>query len=252
MDEGQPELLLPAAQFGPHLHAQEGVERRQRLVEQQHLGLGDQGAGERDALLLPARQFSGLALRQRAERHPFEQFLRLALALGLADAFHLEAEGDVVERAQVREQRIALEHHRGAALRRRCLRDVAPAEQDVALGHRLVAGDHAQGRALAATRGAEQAAVAAGRYPEVDRIDRGEGIAIALGQSDQLECGSGGGLGEAHGPNYASAMPALYTIPSWIGYSCSPGLCAAGPAAIRIGACDASWCGRAGRLVVGR
>ena len=46
----------------------------------------------------------------------------------------------------MREQRVALEHHRRAALRRRQVGDVRGAEEDVALVDALVAGDHAQRR----------------------------------------------------------------------------------------------------------
>ena len=51
----------------------------------------------------------------------------LARRSSLADAAHPQAEGDVVQARQMREQRVALEHHRGAALRRRQVGDVAAA-----------------------------------------------------------------------------------------------------------------------------
>ena len=66
MDEGNAELTLQPTQFGAHAHAQERVERRQRLVEQQDLRMGDQRARQRDALLLPAGQLRGHALRRKA------------------------------------------------------------------------------------------------------------------------------------------------------------------------------------------
>jgi hypothetical protein len=49
------------------------------------------------------------------------------VALGLVDALHLQAEGHVVEHAQMREKRVVLEHHRGAALGRGQRRDVLAA-----------------------------------------------------------------------------------------------------------------------------
>ena len=64
VDEGDAELLLQPLQLGAHLDAQERVERRQRLVEQQDLRLGDQRARERDALLLAARQLRRQPLRR--------------------------------------------------------------------------------------------------------------------------------------------------------------------------------------------
>ena len=46
---------MQAADLEAHLLAQIGVEVRERLVEQQHRGLDDDGAGQRHALLLAAR-----------------------------------------------------------------------------------------------------------------------------------------------------------------------------------------------------
>ena len=54
MDEGDAERRLQLLQFGAHADLQERIERRQRLVEQQRFRIGDQRAGERDALLLAA------------------------------------------------------------------------------------------------------------------------------------------------------------------------------------------------------
>ena len=44
----------------PQRHPQAGVERGERLVEQHDLGLVGQGAGQRDALALAARQLVGI------------------------------------------------------------------------------------------------------------------------------------------------------------------------------------------------
>ena len=59
MDEGDAEFPLHAAQLLAHLHAQLLVERRERLVEQQHARFGDRGTGQRDALLLAAGELAG-------------------------------------------------------------------------------------------------------------------------------------------------------------------------------------------------
>ena len=50
-----------------HLLAQLLVERAERLVEQQHLGLEGQGAGERDALALAARELRRAARFSKPE-----------------------------------------------------------------------------------------------------------------------------------------------------------------------------------------
>jgi len=58
-DGGDAGLALDLLQFDPHLVAQVRVEGGERLVEQQHVGLDDNGAGQRDALLLAAGSSEG-------------------------------------------------------------------------------------------------------------------------------------------------------------------------------------------------
>ncbi len=53
--DGGAELLVEALDLGPHLHcASCGVEVGERLVEQEHLRLADDGAAHGDALALAA------------------------------------------------------------------------------------------------------------------------------------------------------------------------------------------------------
>src|SRR5256885_13401014 len=54
-DGGEPKLALQFADLDAHFLAQLGIEVRERLVEQQHVGPDRKRARERDALLLPAR-----------------------------------------------------------------------------------------------------------------------------------------------------------------------------------------------------
>ena len=59
--------LQPLVQFldlGAHLHAQLGVEIRQRLVEQEHLRVAHDGAAHGDALALAAGKLARKALEQ--------------------------------------------------------------------------------------------------------------------------------------------------------------------------------------------
>ena len=61
VDGGDLELVVQAADLEAHLLAQVGVEVGQRLVEQQHLRLDHDGARQRHALLLAARQLGRIA-----------------------------------------------------------------------------------------------------------------------------------------------------------------------------------------------
>ena len=184
--EGEAQLLLPTPELGAHLHPQERIERRQRLIQQQHPRLGHQGTRQCDPLLLAAGQFGRQAALVSRHRHQLEQLARPRVALGRRLAADLPAEGHVVQHVQVREQRIALEHHGGAALGRAAVGDVLAAQQNLARTDALVAGDHPQGGRLAAARGPEQAAIAARGNAQVDAVDR-RGGTVALGQRGELQ-----------------------------------------------------------------
>ena len=47
--------------FFAHLAPHVGIQVAERLIQKNHDGLGSKGAGERDALLLPARKLVGVA-----------------------------------------------------------------------------------------------------------------------------------------------------------------------------------------------
>ena len=186
MHEGNAEILLQPLQFGPHSDAQERVQRRQRLVQQQDLRLGDQGARQRDALLLAAGELRRNAARKGRHVHQGEELHRLGVALGLADTAHLQREGDVVAAIEMRKQCVALEHHRGAAAGRRQVGDVGGADEHVTLRDALMAGNHAQRRRLAAARRTQQTAVSARRHAQVDAVHRGA-AAVALHHLHEFE-----------------------------------------------------------------
>ena len=66
-DRGDAERALQRLQLVAQRHADLGVERRERLVEQQQLRLGGERAGQGDALLLAAGDLVGEPVREMAE-----------------------------------------------------------------------------------------------------------------------------------------------------------------------------------------
>src|SRR4029077_15602716 len=68
IDEGDADLALDVLQFDLHLLAQFEVEGTQRLVQQKHARLIDEGAGKRHALALAAGELRGLAAAQAGKR----------------------------------------------------------------------------------------------------------------------------------------------------------------------------------------
>ena len=80
----RPDLGLDALELDLHLAAQLEVERAERLVEQQHLRVVDQGPGQRDALLLPAGELGRLARGEGRQLHQLERVVGLRLAASAA------------------------------------------------------------------------------------------------------------------------------------------------------------------------
>ena len=136
----------------------------------------------------------------------------LAWRAASADAAHAQGKGDVVQHRQMREQRIGLEHHRRAAAGRRQADDGHVVQQDVAAGRVLVPRQQPQRGGLAAARGAEQADIAAGADPQVQRIDGDRTAREALGDGGEFDRAArlGGGRGAA-----GCVVPCRSAISGW-------------------------------------
>ncbi|MDK9695114.1 MAG: hypothetical protein OEL76_01840 [Siculibacillus sp.] len=111
VDHRDAELLLQLTDLEAHLLAQVGVEVVERLVEEEERRLGDQGAGECDALLLAAGELRGHARLEPREADLTDRPPRPPIAFIGAGAGDLERVGDVVGDAHVRPHRIVLEDH---------------------------------------------------------------------------------------------------------------------------------------------
>jgi hypothetical protein len=99
------------AQVAAHRDAGAGVQRGERLVQQQQARGGRKGAGQRHPLGLPPGQPPGTGVGLRGQPHPVQPGQRLLAGRPLAQAAGPQAEGDVVGGAQVREEQVVLEDH---------------------------------------------------------------------------------------------------------------------------------------------
>jgi hypothetical protein len=168
---GDADPLLDLADVLADADAQLRVEVRERLVEQQHLRLEHERAGERDALLLAARDPRRVAVQVVRQADELEHPLDALLHLTLRQLPQPQAEGDVLEHRHVRPQRVALEHHRRRPALRRQAGDVASVDEDATAIGMEEAADHAQRRRLPAARRAEQAGQLAAAHLEVEVVD---------------------------------------------------------------------------------
>ena len=167
-------LVVEAEQPLAQLLAHAGVERAERLVEQEHLRLGSERTRERHALPLAAGELRRIAAAEPGELHELEQLGDARADLALRAAADAEPEGDVVPDRHVRERGVVLEDEADAALLRRERRRLLAGDEHVAgVGH-LEPGDHAQQRRLAAAARAEQRGERAALDEDRDVVDRDE------------------------------------------------------------------------------
>ncbi len=153
---GNVERLPQACQFQFQFFARDLIDGGERLVHQQHARIAGQGAGERHALSLAAGQRVGAARFEAVEIDPAEQRAGADALVRLAAGLH--GDGDGIERGEMREQRVILEHEADRAPLRRqpdAVMRIQPrlaADGDATLGRHQEPGDGAQHRRLAAAR----------------------------------------------------------------------------------------------------
>src|SRR3546814_10087466 len=88
-DRGQPEALLERAYLVPDVAPELCIEVRQRLIEEKNVGVDDQGACQRDALLLATGQLARQAIGEMVELDQGQRFQDSLLALCPADLLQI-------------------------------------------------------------------------------------------------------------------------------------------------------------------
>ena len=104
------QLALQAQELVLHLAPDQRIESAERLVEEPDSGLTASAAGDADPLLLAARELRGDAVAP-AQADELDDFAGARLALGPGHALDREGKGDIVEHAEMRQQREVLEDH---------------------------------------------------------------------------------------------------------------------------------------------
>ena len=104
----------------------------ERLVEEEHGRLVDQGARQGHALLLATGQLRGTTLANPVERHELQRSRHALADLARRRSLHPEPEGDIVGHRHVGKERIALEDRVHRAPMRRRADHPAALDEDVA------------------------------------------------------------------------------------------------------------------------
>ncbi|MNT02284.1 hypothetical protein D3C72_1367750 [compost metagenome] len=155
-DGGEFKALLDLADLLAQAAADAGIQRRERLVQQQDPRPYHQSAGQRHPLALTAGELPRIAALEAGQLHQRQRLLHAGRQLTPRLGLHLEAEGDVVPHRHVGEERIALEHHADAPLLGRLPGDVLTGHPHLTAIHRSEPGQRPQQGGLAAAGGAEQ------------------------------------------------------------------------------------------------
>ena len=91
--------------------ANQGIERRERLVHQENVRIGRQRPGKSDTLLHAARKLVGIVVAPTSEFDPFECGLGGCVTRVPVDPAQLETERDIVQHRPVGQEGHILEHH---------------------------------------------------------------------------------------------------------------------------------------------
>ncbi|MNF85959.1 hypothetical protein D3C84_683790 [compost metagenome] len=161
----QPGLAPQLQEQGVHVFADARIEGAEGFVEQQHPRPHDQRLGDGQSLLHAAGELRRVLVQRMAEADFVQQHRGLFAGLFFRAAEQaseqgrtrqFEAEGDVVQHAQVREHRVALEHHATAGVR--FTGQGLAVEQDLAATGAFLAEQQAQEGRFAATGRTHQGA----------------------------------------------------------------------------------------------
>jgi hypothetical protein len=156
VDGGGAQLVLQAGDLRTHLHAQLGVEVRQRLVHQERLGVAHDRASHGHPLALAAGQLGRLTVQKLGQIKDFRGLLDLLCDLSLVHLGQGQRERDVLAHSHVRVERIRLEHHRDVAVLGRLLVDPFAADPQLSGGDLLETGDHVERGRLSAAGGSDE------------------------------------------------------------------------------------------------
>ena len=215
VDERDAHLALHPLQLELQLLAELEVQRAQRLVEQQHLGLVDQGPGQRHALALAAGKLGRFAAAEPGQADHLQRPVGLLPPLRPGDVAHPQPVLDVLRHRHVREQRVVLEHGVDVPGVRRHPGDVAAGELDPPGVRQLEPGDEPEQGGLARPGRPEQGEELPGPHHQVDVRERGH-VAVPLAQAGDVDrrcrgsritCRGGLGLGRDHPARCTTVQP---------------------------------------------
>ena len=174
-----------------------GVQRTGGLIAKQHLRVGCQCAGNRNALLLATRQLRGVGIRLVGQTDQLQQFAGTGFGLVLGDLGQLHREHNVAQAGALHQQVKLLKNHRNLAAgsaQVSCIQalHLLAVHRHAALIRALQHIDTAYQRGFSRAGHTNNAVDIAVLYRQVDIIQRDDRAALrgkALGQVLQFDHG---------------------------------------------------------------
>ena len=151
VDKGGSELLMELGELGSHLSTELSVKVGERLVEEEDLGVTDDGTAESDTLLLTAGESLGLSVEQVSNVEDLSCFFDAALDLFLGSLVQLKAECHVLKYGHMRIKSVVLENHRDLSILRSYVVNELVADKEFTLGDLLKTCNHSKSSGLTAT-----------------------------------------------------------------------------------------------------
>ena len=156
IDGRDAQLALDGADLCPQCDPDLGIQCRERLVKQKHLGTNGQGTRQGHALLLPARELVGVAVPFFLEVDQGQHFLHALFDRGVGFPADAQAVTNVLGDVHIREQGICLKNHTHIALVGSLIGYINVVDDDLSRCGNFEAGDHSQGGRFTTPRGAEE------------------------------------------------------------------------------------------------
>src|ERR687897_2391326 len=156
VDARCPDSVVQLGDLRPHLHPELGVEVGERLVHKERLRLAHYRPPQSHPLPLATGERLGLPVEETLDGEYPCGLVHPARDLRLIHLAELEGEAHVLPHVHVRVEGVILEDHGYVALARRKVVDDLISYKDFAVSYVLEAGDHTQGRGLAATGGSDE------------------------------------------------------------------------------------------------
>ena len=178
-------------QLGAHLHPQQRVEVRERLVHEEGDRLADDGPPQRHPLPLPAGELVRVPLQVLGQAEQLRDLGDPAATSAFGRPRIFSGKPMLRLDGHVRVEGVVLEDHRHVAVFGPQVVGQPAVDVDLAVGGILQPGDDLQERALAAARRPEQDEELARLDIEVDALQGGVTAAVALRHAHQLDRSGG-------------------------------------------------------------